>query len=120
CKPHLIKLTHSALLALRTQSRLRCSLLNELSQRRVLYNSEYKGEVKMGFLTALAVNVVGGAVIYGTGGLGVGLVAPWLGFGSAGIASGSMAAAAQSYYGNLVAGSIISKLTAAAMVAPTP
>ncbi|CAG9561783.1 unnamed protein product [Danaus chrysippus] len=74
----------------------------------------------MGFLTALAVNVIGGAVIYGTGGLGVGLVAPWLGFGSAGIASGSMAAAAQSYYGNLAAGSIISKLTAAAMVAPTP
>ncbi|XP_059052266.1 uncharacterized protein LOC131846864 [Achroia grisella] len=74
----------------------------------------------MGLVSAIVVNVVGGAVIYGTGGLGLGLVAPMLGFGSAGIAAGSTAAAAQAYYGNLVAGSIISKLTAAAMVAPTP
>lgn len=74
----------------------------------------------MGLFTALAVNAIGGAVIYGTGGLGAAWVAPWLGFGSAGIASGSMAAAAQSYYGNLVAGSIISKMTAVAMASPTP
>nr|XP_026499604.1 uncharacterized protein LOC113403317 [Vanessa tameamea] len=74
----------------------------------------------MGLLTALAVNAVGGIIIYGTGGLGAAWVAPWLGFGSAGIAGGSMAAAAQSYYGNLAAGSIISKLTAIAMTAPIP
>ncbi|KOB66446.1 putative cuticle protein CPH43, partial [Operophtera brumata] len=43
-----------------------------------------------------------------------------LGFGAAGIGAGTTAAAAQAYYGNLVAGSIISKLTAAAMLAPTP
>ncbi|CAB3260017.1 unnamed protein product [Arctia plantaginis] len=75
---------------------------------------------KMGLLAAVAVNIVGGAIIYGTGGLLTPIVAPVLGFGSAGIAAGSTAAAAQAYYGNLVAGSIISQLTAAAMVAPTP
>lgn len=74
----------------------------------------------MGLLSAIAVNLVGGAVLYGTGGLLAPVVAPLLGFGSAGIAAGSTAAAAQAYYGNLAAGSIISQLTAAAMVAPTP
>lgn len=74
----------------------------------------------MGFLAALAVNLIGGAVIYGTGGLLAPAVAPLLGFGAAGIGAGTTAAAAQAYYGNLVGGSIISQLTAAAMVAPTP
>ena len=74
----------------------------------------------MGLLAALAVNVLGGAVIYGTGGLGAAWVAPMMGFGSSGIAAGSIAAAAQSYYGNLVAGSVVSQLTAVAMAAPTP
>lgn len=74
----------------------------------------------MGLLAAIAVNVIGGAVIYGTGGLLAPAVAPLLGFSGAGIAAGSTAAAAQAYYGNLAAGSIISQLTAAAMVAPTP
>lgn len=74
----------------------------------------------MGLLAALAVNFLGGAVIYGTGGLLLPMVAPMLGFGAAGIGAGTTAAAAQAYYGNLAAGSIISQLTAAAMVAPTP
>lgn len=74
----------------------------------------------MGLLCALAVNVIGGAVIYGTAGLATPLIAPMLGFSSAGVVAGSTAAVAQSYYGNLVAGSIISKLTAAMMLAPTP
>nr|AAV91445.1 hypothetical protein 32 [Lonomia obliqua] len=74
----------------------------------------------MGLLAALAVNLVGGAIIYGTGGLLTPIVAPMLGFGSAGIAAGSTAAAAQAYYGNVVAGSVISQLTSAAMLAPTP
>ncbi|XP_052741301.1 uncharacterized protein LOC112049251 [Bicyclus anynana] len=78
------------------------------------------GNKIMGFLAALTVGVVGGAAIYCTGGLATGLVAPMLGFGSAGIGAGTVAASAQAYYGNLVAGSVISKLTAAAMVAPTP
>ncbi|CAG4987041.1 unnamed protein product [Parnassius apollo] len=75
---------------------------------------------KMGMLAALAVNIVGGAVIYGTAGIGAPLVAPLLGFSSSGIVAGSTAAAAQAYYGNLAAGSIISQLTSIAMVAPTP
>ncbi|XP_048478612.1 uncharacterized protein LOC119693029 [Plutella xylostella] len=74
----------------------------------------------MGLLAALLVNVVGGAVIYLTGGLLTWLVAPLLGFGSGGIAAGCAAAAAQSYYGNLAAGSIISILQSAAAVTPTP
>ncbi|XP_072949348.1 uncharacterized protein [Epargyreus clarus] len=74
----------------------------------------------MGILSAIVVNAIGGAVIYGTGGLATAWVAPMLGFGGAGIAAGSTAAAAQAFYGNLAAGSIISQLTAAAMVAPTP
>ncbi|KAI8436932.1 hypothetical protein MSG28_010358 [Choristoneura fumiferana] len=74
----------------------------------------------MGLLAAIAVNVLGGAVIYGTGGLGAAWVAPMLGFGSSGIAAGSTAAAAQAYYGNVAAGSIISTLTSVAMAAPTP
>lgn len=74
----------------------------------------------MGLIAALAVNMIGGAVIYGTGGLLTPIVAPILGFGAAGIGAGSTAAAAQAYYGNLAAGSIISQLTAAVMVAPTP
>ncbi|CAK1580411.1 unnamed protein product [Parnassius mnemosyne] len=74
---------------------------------------------KMGLLAALAVNIVGGAVIYGTGGIGAPLIAPLLGFSSGGIVAGSTAAAAQAYYGNVVAGSIISQLTSIAMVAPT-
>ncbi|CAG4971493.1 unnamed protein product [Colias eurytheme] len=68
-------------------------------------------------LEAIAVNVIGGVAIYATCGLATAWVAPMLGFGNAGIAAGSVAAGAQSYYGNLVSGSIISKLTAAAMVA---
>ncbi|CAH1638302.1 unnamed protein product [Spodoptera littoralis] len=74
----------------------------------------------MGVLAAIAVNIIGGIVIYGTGGLLAPIVAPLLGFSSTGIAAGSVAAAAQAYYGNVVAGSIISQLTAAAMLAPTP
>lgn len=74
----------------------------------------------MGALAAIAVNVIGGIVLYGTGGLLLPIVSPLLGFSSAGIAAGSLAATAQAYYGNLAAGSIISQLTAAAMVAPTP
>ncbi|CAH4028424.1 unnamed protein product [Pieris brassicae] len=74
----------------------------------------------MGLLCALAVNLVGAAAIYGTAGFATPLVAPLLGFSSTGIVAGSTAAVAQSYYGNLIAGSIISKLTAAAMLAPTP
>uniref|UniRef100_S4NSE1 Putative cuticle protein CPH43 n=1 Tax=Pararge aegeria TaxID=116150 RepID=S4NSE1_9NEOP len=74
----------------------------------------------MGLLVALAVNVIGGAAIYLTGGLATGIVAPLLGFGNAGIGAGTLAASAQAYYGNVAAGSIISQLTAAAMVAPTP
>ena len=75
---------------------------------------------EMGLLSAIAVNVIGGAVIYGTGGLGAAWVAPWLGFTGTGIAGGSTAAAAMSYYGNVAAGSVISQLTSVAMLAPTP
>lgn len=73
----------------------------------------------MGFFTALIVNIVGGAVLC-MGGFLIPIVAPLLGFSASGIMAGSIAASAQSYYGNLMAGSIISKLTAAAMIAPTP
>lgn len=75
---------------------------------------------KMGLLAAIAVGVIGGAAVYGTGGLLTPIVAPLLGFGSAGVGAGTTAASAMSFYGNVAAGSVISKLTAAAMVAPTP
>lgn len=74
----------------------------------------------MGLLAAIAVNLVGGAVIYGTGGLGAAWVAPMMGFGSVGVGAGTTAAAAQAYYGNVAAGSIFSTLQAVAMAAPTP
>nr|BAM19247.1 unknown secreted protein [Papilio polytes] len=74
----------------------------------------------MGLLSAIAVNAIGGAIIYGTGGLGAAWVAPMLGFSSGGIVAGSTAAAAQAYYGNVAAGSIVSQLTAIAMASPTP
>ncbi|XP_030038440.1 uncharacterized protein LOC115453851 [Manduca sexta] len=74
----------------------------------------------MGLLAAITVGVVGGVAIYGTGGLLTPWVAPMLGFGSGGIAAGSTAAAAQAYVGNVAAGSILAKMTSAAMLAPTP
>lgn len=74
----------------------------------------------MGILAAIAVNLIGGAVIYLTAGFGAPLIAPLLGFTNTGVAAGSIAAAAQAYYGNVAAGSIIAQLTAAAMIAPTP
>ncbi|CAH0715420.1 unnamed protein product, partial [Brenthis ino] len=75
---------------------------------------------RMGLLAALAVNAVGGTVIYATGGLGAAWVAPMLGFSNSGIVGGSVAAAAQSFYGNVAAGSVIAKMTSVAMLAPTP
>ncbi|CAK1581847.1 unnamed protein product [Parnassius mnemosyne] len=66
-------------------------------------------DTKMGFWTALAVNIVGAAVIYGTAGLAVPLIAPLLGFSSSGIVAESAAAAAQSYYGNLAPGVLFPK-----------
>ncbi|KAJ0176530.1 hypothetical protein K1T71_007709 [Dendrolimus kikuchii] len=75
--------------------------------------------LNMGLISALIVGAVGGVAIYGTGGLLTPVVAPMMGFSGSGIVAGSMGAAAQSYYGNLVAGSIISQMTAA-MMAPTP
>lgn len=73
----------------------------------------------MGLFSAIIVGVVGGAAVYGTGGLLTPIVAPMMGFSSTGIVAGTLGASAQSYYGNLVAGSLISKMTAA-MMAPTP
>jgi len=37
-----------------------------------------------------------------------------------GVGAGTIAAGAQAYVGNLAAGSILAKLTSAAMLAPTP
>ncbi|KAG6444498.1 hypothetical protein O3G_MSEX003401 [Manduca sexta] len=74
----------------------------------------------MGLIAAIIVQLFGGAAIYLTGGLLLPLLGPLLGFSSSGIVAGSLAAGAQSYYGNLAAGSIISLLTSAAMVSPTP
>lgn len=74
----------------------------------------------MGLLSAIVVGAVGGIAIYGTGGLLTPVVAPMLGFSSTGILAGSTAAAAQAYVGNVAAGSIVAKLTSAAMLAPTP
>lgn len=74
----------------------------------------------MGLLAAIVVNVVGGAVIYLTGGLAAPWIASLLGFSSTGIVAGSTAAAAQAFYGNVASGSIISMLTAIAMGSPTP
>uniref|UniRef100_A0A224Y0M5 Uncharacterized protein n=1 Tax=Panstrongylus lignarius TaxID=156445 RepID=A0A224Y0M5_9HEMI len=72
----------------------------------------------MGFLTWAAVTGIGAAAL---------LIPPltvpiagYLGFGSAGVAAGTMAAGAQSYVANVAAGTIFAKLQAAAMLAPTP
>ena len=74
----------------------------------------------MGLIAAIIVNLLGGAVIYVSGGLLMPIIGPMLGFSSAGIAAGSIAASAQAFYGNLAAGSIISMMTSAAMLSPTP
>ncbi|CAK1551199.1 unnamed protein product [Leptosia nina] len=93
-----------------------------ISNKTLYYDASaiYEKTSIMDLLCALAVNILGGVAIYGTAGIATPFVAPMLGFGSSGIAASSVAAAAQSYYGNLAAGSIISQLTAAVMVAPTP
>lgn len=73
----------------------------------------------MGIFSAVVVGVVGGAVVM-TGGVGLGIVAPLLGFSSTGIVAGSTAAAAQAFVGNVAAGSVVAKMTSLAMLAPTP
>ncbi|XP_046660319.1 uncharacterized protein LOC124354129 [Homalodisca vitripennis] len=47
-------------------------------------------------------------------------VLPALGFGTAGVGAGTVAASAQSYVGNVAAGAVFAKLQALAMAAPTP
>lgn len=68
----------------------------------------------------MMVTGVGGAAVYLTGGLATPWVAPMFGFGAAGVGAGTAAAAAQSYVGNVAAGSIFSMMQAAAAAAPLP
>ncbi|KAJ0176531.1 hypothetical protein K1T71_007710 [Dendrolimus kikuchii] len=70
---------------------------------------------KMKCCAAIIVTVVGGVAIFVTGGLLAPVVGPALGFTAAGIAVGSLAAAAQSCRGNVASGSVISQMTSAAM-----
>lgn len=71
----------------------------------------------LSFLCAVVVNIVGAVLILfaGLGCCSLSVVAHILGFRKAGIAAGSMAARSQSWYGNLLSGSIISTLTSSAM-----
>ncbi|GBP06836.1 hypothetical protein EVAR_70564_1 [Eumeta japonica] len=71
----------------------------------------------MGLISAIVVGAVGGLSL--ATGIGPAVVAPLLGFSPTGIVSGTMAASAQSYYGSVSAGSVISALTSIAMT-PTP
>ncbi|GBP94888.1 hypothetical protein EVAR_65452_1 [Eumeta japonica] len=71
----------------------------------------------MGLISAIVVGAVGGLSL--ATGIGPAVVAPLLGFSSTGIVAGSVAASAQSYYGSVSAGSVISALTSIAMT-PTP
>uniref|UniRef100_A0A069DMC2 Uncharacterized protein n=1 Tax=Panstrongylus megistus TaxID=65343 RepID=A0A069DMC2_9HEMI len=47
-------------------------------------------------------------------------IAGYLGFGSAGVGAGTLAAGAQSYVANVAAGTVFAKLQAVAMLSPTP
>ncbi|VVC86799.1 unnamed protein product, partial [Leptidea sinapis] len=68
----------------------------------LMYKSCLQYDLKMGILSAVAVGVIGGIAIYGTGGLLTPVVAPMLGFSSTGVVAGSTAAAAMSYTGNVM------------------
>jgi len=73
----------------------------------------------MGFFAAIVVGTVGGAALLIGGPVAV-TVGSALGFTGTGIGAGTLAASAQAYFGSVVTGSIITKLTSIAMLAPTP
>lgn len=71
----------------------------------------------MGVLCYWAMQGVCSAV-YATAGYGTTWMAGAIGFGAAGPAGATIAAGAQSYIGNVVAGSLFAECQAAAMAAP--
>nr|BAN20197.1 unknown secreted protein [Riptortus pedestris] len=73
----------------------------------------------MGLISYLVVTAIGGAAVTLCPPL-IGPVASLVGMGSAGVGAGTIAAGAQAYVGNVVAGSIFSTLQAVAMASPTP
>jgi len=73
----------------------------------------------MGLFAAIVVGTVGSAALLIGGPVAVG-VGSLMGFGGTGIGATTIAASAQAYYGNVVVGSVIAKLTSIAMLAPTP
>lgn len=73
----------------------------------------------MGIISYIAVTALG-AIVVGTGGLGSSILLPVVGFTSTGPAAASLAASAQSFVGNVAAGSIFSGVQAMAMSPLTP
>ncbi|VVC99616.1 unnamed protein product [Leptidea sinapis] len=92
------------------------SSANNIQCSSKIFGKSYKLQILYEDPTAVTVGVLGGIAIYGTAGLLTPVVASMLGFSSTGVVAGSTAAAAMSYTGNVAAGSILAKLTAAAML----